>query len=238
MGYELANEGALKQLCFEGLEPQKTRRFNPRFRSKLLIVLKPPPVLAERIFADASDHATGRTSRDVYPPELLHITLLCLGCFEAVPKGLVKRLTAALGEVKARPVPITLDGSSLFGNRSSLVLQNSRDMPEIDALVKMLQRALRRANLPYIPASSFTPHLTMIYGCGKIEPMPAGKPYSWLAGNFELVFSHNGETRHESLGRFALSAKADGYELLESQLHLPERVIGTQKRPNRKVAAR
>ncbi|MGG2477536.1 2'-5' RNA ligase family protein, partial [Rhizobium sp. BR5] len=37
-------------------------------------------------------------------------------------------------------------------------------------------------------------------------------PYSWLAGSFELIFSHNGETRHESLGRFALSAKAERYE--------------------------
>lgn len=78
----------------------------------------------------------------------------------------------------------------------------------------------------------------MIYGCGKIEPMPTGKPYSWLAGNFELVFSHNGETRHESLGRFALSAKADRYEPLESQLHLPDKLIGPRKRPNRKQAER
>jgi 2'-5' RNA ligase len=238
MGCELTDEGALRQLHFEGLEPQKTRRFSPRFRSKLLLLLKPPPALAERIFADASHHSAGRTRREAYPAELLHITLMCIGCFDAIPRGLITSLKAALAEVRARPVPITLDGSSLFGNRNSLVLQNSRDMPEIDALVKMLQRALWRANLPYIAASSFMPHLTMIYGCGKIEPMPAGKPYSWLAGNFELVFSHNGEARHESLGRFALSAKADRYEPLESQLPLPEKVIGPPKRANRKLVAR
>lgn len=238
MGCELTDGGASRQLYFDGLEPQKIRRFSPRFLSKLLLVLKPPPALAERIFADASHHAEGRTRREAYPAELLHITLMCIGCFDTVPHGLVKRLKAALGEVRARPVPITLDGSSLFGNRNSLVLRSSRDMPEIDALVRMLQRALWRANLPYIPASSFTPHITMVYGCGKIEPMPAGKPYSWLAGNFELVFSHNGETRHDSLGRFALSAKADSYEPLESQLPLLEKVIGPKKRANRKLVAR
>jgi 2'-5' RNA ligase len=238
MGCELTDGGALRQLYFDGLEPQKIRRFSPRFLSKLLLVLKPPPTLAARIFADASHHAEGRTLRETYPAELLHITLMCIGCFDTVPHGLTNRLKAALGEVRARPVPITLDASSLFGNRNSLVLRSNRDMPEMSALVKMLQRALWRANLPYIAASSFTPHITMIYGCGKIEPMPEGKPYSWLAGNFELIFSHNGETRHESLGRFALSAKADRYELLESQIPLPEKVIGPKKRSNRKLAVR
>ena len=238
MNCELADERALKQLCFDGLEPQKIRRVNPRFRSKLLLVLKPPRPLAERIFADASHHAMGRTNREAYPAELLHITLLCLGCFDTVPPGLTSRLKAAMAAVSARPVPITLDASALFGSRNSLVLRNGGDMPEIHALVKLLQRALRQANLPYIATPSFTPHITMIYGCGKIEPMPAGKPYSWLAGNFELVFSPNGETRHESLGRFALSAKADRYEPPESQLHLPDKLIGARKRAHRQQAGR
>ena len=238
MGFELTDKGDLQQLFFEGLEPQKIQRLNPRFRSKLLLLLKPPVALADRIFADASHHAEGRTKRAAYPAELLHITLLCIGCFETVPRGLTNRLKAALGDIEARPVPITFEETSLFGSRNSLVLRSSRDMTEIKALVKILQRALWRANLPFITASSFTPHLTMIYGCGKIEPMPAGKPYSWLAGNFELVFSHNGETRHESLARFALSAKADRYERPESQLYLSERVIGPSKRPKQSAAVR
>ena len=238
MGFELTDKGGVRQLFFEGLETPKIQRLNPRFRSKLLLLLKPPAALADRIFADASQYAEGRTRRAAYPAELLHITLLCIGCFETVPHGLISRLKAALGEINARPVPITFEETSLFGNRNSLVLRSSRDMPEIKALVKILQRALWRANLPFVTASSFTPHLTMIYGCGKIEPMPAGKPYSWLAGNFELVFSHNGETRHESLARFALSAKADRYERPESQLYLSEKVIGPSKRPKQSAAAR
>lgn len=238
MGFELADEGGSRQLFFEGCEPEKIRRFNPRFSSKLLITVKPPATLAERIFADASRHAAGRTKREAYPQELLHITLLCIGSFETVPQGLVNRLRAVLGEIKARPVPITFDGSSLFGNRNSLVLRSSREMQELKALAKMVQRALWRANLPYVVAPSFTPHLTMIYGCGKIELMPTEKPYSWLAGSFELVFSHNGETRHESLGRFALSPKADCYERPESQLHLPEKVIGRSKRQTQRLAVR
>ncbi|UXT50549.1 2'-5' RNA ligase [Agrobacterium tumefaciens] len=237
MGFELADEGALKQLFLEGLGPHRIRRSSPRFSSKILIVLKPPAALAERIFADASHHAQGRTKRAAYPPELLHITLLCIGCFETVPHALTGRLKAALGEIKARPVPVTFDGTSLFGNRNSLVLRSSRAMPELNALSKILQRTLRRANLPCVAASSLTPHLTMIYGCGKIEPMPTGKPYSWLAGSFELIFSHNGETRHESLGRFALSAKADRYEQPESQLYLPGKVIGPSKRPRQRATA-
>lgn len=238
MSFELAEEGSSKQLCFEGWESEKIRRFNPRLSSKLLIMVKPPAALAERIFADASCHAAGRTKREAYPPELLHITLLCVGCFETVPHGLVHRLKATLGEIKARPVPITFDGSSLFGNRNSLVLHSGSEMQELKALAKMVQRSLRRANLPYVAASSFTPHLTMIYGCGKIELMQVEKPYSWLAGNFELVFSHNGETRHELLERFALSPKADRYERPESQLHLPGKVIGPSKRPMQRVAMR
>ncbi|MFS8122025.1 2'-5' RNA ligase family protein [Rhizobium sp. BR 250] len=238
MGFELTDKGGLRQLFLEGFKPEKQRRINPRFSSKVLVVVKPPAALAERIFADASHHATGRTKREAHPAELLHITLFCIGCFDTVPHGLVNRLKAALGEIRARPVPITFDGSSLFGNRNCLVLGSSREMLELRALAKMVQRALWRANLPYIAASSFTPHLTMIYGCGKIDPMPVEKPYSWLAGSFELIFSHNGETRHESLGRFALSAKADRYEQPESQLYLPEKIFSLPKRPTRKIAAR
>lgn len=238
MSFELAEEGGSKQLCFEGWAPEKIRRFNPRSSNKLLIMVKPPAALAERIFADASCHAEGRTKREAYPPALLHITLLCVGCFDTVPHGLVHRLKATLGEIKARPVPITFDGSSLFGNRNCLVLNSRREMLELKALAKMVQRALWRANLPYVAAPSFTPHLTMIYGCGKIETMPVEKPYSWLAGSFELIFSHNGETRHESLGRFALSAKADSYEQPECQLYLPEKIFSLPKRQVRKVAAR
>lgn len=229
-------ESAFKQLCFEGLEPQNPRRINPRFHSKLLILLRPPPVLADGICSDASRHAAQHTSREAYPAELLHITLVCLGGFDAVPRGLINRVTAVLREVRARPVPVTLDGSSLFGNRKSLALNSSKPMPEIDALAKMIQRALKRDNLPYI-RTSLTPHMTTIYGCGKIEPMPVGKPYSWLAGNFELVFSHNGETRHEHLARFPLSAKANPYELPESQMHLPERIICAGNRFLKRKAA-
>ncbi|AYM63836.1 2'-5' RNA ligase family protein [Agrobacterium fabrum] len=238
MGLELTDKEGLRQLFLEGFELEKQRRINPRFSSKVLIVVKPPAALAERIFTDASSHAAGRTKREAYPAELLHITLLCVGCFDTVPRGLVNRLKEALGEIRARPVPITFDGSSLFGNRNCLVLNSRREMLELRALAKMVQRALWRANLPYIAASSFMPHLTMIYGCGKIETMPVEKPYSWLAGSFEVIFSHNGETRHESLGRFALSAKADRYEQPESQLYLPQKIIGPSKRPTRKIAAR
>ncbi|KIV62088.1 hypothetical protein SZ54_4211 [Rhizobium sp. UR51a] len=155
-----------------------------------------------------------------------------------MPRSFANRLKAALGEIRARPVPITFDGSSLFGNRSCLALSSRREMLELRALAKMVQRALWRANLPFVAASSFTPHLTVVYGCGKIDIMPVEKPYSWLAGSFELIFSHNGETRHESLGRFPLSAKADRYEQPESQLYLPEKIFRPQKRSAHKMAAR
>lgn len=238
MGLELTDKGGSRQLFLEGFELEKPRRINPRFRSKVLIVLKPPAALAERIFTDASCHAAGRTKREAYPAALLHITLLCIGCFDTVPHALVNRIKAALGEIRARPVPITFDGSSLFGNRNCLVLNSRREMLELKALAKMVQRALWRANLPYVAASQFTPHLTAIHGCGRIETMPVEKPYSWLAGSFELIFSHNGETRHESLGRFGLSAKAERYEQPENQLYLPEKIFSMQKRQIRKIAAR
>ncbi|EKJ94124.1 hypothetical protein C241_19811 [Bradyrhizobium lupini HPC(L)] len=238
MSFELTDNGGSGQLFLEGFDLEKQRRVNPRFGNKVLIVLKPPVALAERIFTDASCHAAGRTKRAAHPAELLHITLLCVGCFDTVPRSFANRLKAALGEIRARPVPITFDGSSLFGNRSCLALSSRREMLELRALAKMVQRALWRANLPFVAASSFTPHLTVVYGCGKIDIMPVEKPYSWLAGSFELIFSHNGETRHESLGRFPLSPKADRYEQPESQLYMPEKIFRPQNRSAHKMAAR
>lgn len=237
MGFDLADARNLEQLSFEGWEPGKVRRFNAQYASKLLITVRPPAALAARIFADSSHHAAKQTKREAHPATVLHITLLCVGCFEAVPEGLVHRLKNTLGEIKARPVPITFDRTSLFGNRGSLALHSSHEMLELQSLSTMLQRALWRANLPFVAPSSFAPHLALITGCGRIEPMPVEKPYSWLAGSFELVCSHVGEPQLELLARFALTPKAECYERPESQLHLPGKIIGHSKRSMQRASA-
>ncbi|MDH7802637.1 2'-5' RNA ligase [Rhizobium sp. AN70] len=220
MGHELTAEQAPEQFILEGFEPSKTRRAATGSRSKLFFAMKPPWAIAERIFTDAADHATGRTRRKAYPAELLHITLVAIGGFQAIPHGLINRLQTAMEDVKARPISVTLDRSALFGNRNSLALHNVGGLPAISSLAAMIRRTLRRRNLPCAPQQSLTPHVTTVYGCGKIDLMPIRNPYCWLAGDFELIFSHYGETRHESFGRWALLPDADDYPQTAAQLDL------------------
>ncbi|MDS7595938.1 2'-5' RNA ligase [Agrobacterium tumefaciens] len=206
------------QLSFDWVQTATTALFNQRFQSKALFLLKPPQPVGEQIFADTCRHAGGRTHREAYPADLLHITLFCVGCFRTLPEGLLGRIQKAMDEIRARPIPVALDRSAIFGDRASLVLKSSYDTVEIEGLSRILQRHLRKKNLPFVQIGPSVPHITTIYGCGNIDTMPITQPYCWTADNFELVFSHYGQTRHEELGRWSLSTQADDYERPARQL--------------------
>ncbi len=220
MVYLSSDETVSDQLCFNWTQSARQARFNVRFLSKLLFLLKPPQPLSEQIFADACRHAEGRTRRKAYPADLLHITLFCVGCFGAIPESLISRIRKAMDGISGRPFPVTLDRCAVFGNRSSHVLKSSQDIPEIEGLARLLQRQLRRRNLPFVPFQPIVPHITTIYGCGKIDTMSIEQPYHWTADDFVLVYSHNGLTRHDELGRWSLSAQANDYERPARQLIL------------------
>jgi 2'-5' RNA ligase len=218
MGDSATSADQPRQLSFDWLAAHPVTGHNRQRLSKLLLMTKPPGALSETIFRDAARHALGRTTRSAYPAELLHVSLLCIGAFQSRPDRLIARLAAALQDFSARPIPMTMDTVAHFGNRKSLALKSASVVPEITCLTQMLQARLRSHNVPHICQSAFTPHVTIIYGCGEIETMPVSKAYGWTVSDFELVFSHYGDALHERCGRWPLRADSRDYRAIAEQM--------------------
>lgn len=191
------------------------------WRSKLFFLIKPPPCLSDEIYGLASSHVHGRTNRQPHPAALLHVSLLAMGQFDEPPYHLLPRIKAAIGSIRARPIRITLDESALYGGARHLALTSSGRNSDIQAFVRMLHGALTRHNLPRQTLTSISPHVTIIYGYGRRELVTRREPYEWLADEFALVYSHNGERRHEEFYRWRFDAEAAPYAKPPRQLYLP-----------------
>lgn len=197
-----------------------TVRPSRKGRSKLFFILRPPQSIREEIYTLALDYASSQNGIQVHPADLLHITLLSIAAFDRVPYELISRIDHAIGTIQARPIMIRLDCGAIFGNRRHLVLTSSAQNIDLCAFVGLLHHALSRHNLPRQVERAISPHVTMIYGYGN-SPFPTvSKTYSWLASEFALVFSHNGERRHEELGTWRLDEDAPPYAEQPVQLCL------------------
>lgn len=212
MSFEYKPKCPKGQLSFVWSATNENVRRQRRLRSKLMLLTKPPEDIASKIFEAAQRHAIGRTHRLPHPVEMLHISLVCIGEFDVAPLGLIKRLRSAMERLQACPANITMDESSIFGGGKSLVLKSAADTGELACLAERLKGLLRQGNLPYIETGRIEPHVTVIYGCGRIELVRVIKPYSWTVRNIELVFSHHGETRHECFGLWTLLKHATPYQ--------------------------
>ncbi len=191
-----------------------------RRRSELFFVLKPPPLMSGEIYRAACDHAHGRTERQPHPASLLHVSLLLMDEFDRPPYDLIPRIKAAIGSIRARPIRITLDGCALFGGKRHLALTSAARNADIHEFVRMLHGTLTRHNLQRAKLRVPSPHVTIIYGYGCKDLLTVGKPYTWLASEFALVYSHNGDTRHEQFGCWRFDASASPYSKPPIQLDL------------------
>lgn len=203
----------------EGWPPPSSRARDPK--SKLMFVLKPSAPVGLAMHDDAVLHAANQNSRkDAYPAHLLHMTLLCMEGFDEPPQTLIDRTCMAAADIQARPLPVTLDSSGLFGGKRHLALYRGQGNHLVTQFSQVLRRALSRRNLPNFAVTGATPHVTLIYGCGRIETLPITRNYAWIAGEFMLVYSHYGETRHEEFGRWSFDPDAPPYPSPPEQLRL------------------
>lgn len=219
----MRNHQQLLPLARGGIEEKPLRLLHSKLprRSELFFVIKPPLCLSQEIYEAACRHALGRTNRTPHPAGLLHVSMLLMDEFDEPPYHLVPRIETAVRSIRARPFEIVLDGCALYGNGQHLALTSRAKSSSIQAFVQMLHGALTRHNLPRQALRSLSPHVTMIYGYGRREVMALEEPYVWLADEFALIYSHNGEGRHEEFGRWHFDAGAPPYPRPPSQLSLP-----------------
>lgn len=221
MGSRRRSQSDGGQLLLSGSDDWPAHRLSgSRSQSTLMFLLKPPKDLSLRMHQEAERQTKGDAAGPACPAHLLHMSLLCLGQFDAPPKAVIKRAEAAAERVQARPIPITLDSSGFLGSKRHLALYPGRGNPRIVQFGEILGRTLRHHNLAGMPKQQPTPHVTLSYDSCTDEPMSIERNYAWIAGEFVLVFSHHGEARHEEIGRWSLNPQAPPYATPAEQLKM------------------
>ncbi|HUH30012.1 MAG TPA: 2'-5' RNA ligase family protein [Rhodanobacter sp.] len=140
--------------------------------------------------------------------ERMHVTLYHLGDSAGLREDVVKAAQQAAAQVRAAPFVVAFDQVVTFaGHRQHkpFVLKSSGGNEALRAFHAQLGRALHAAGLGRCATAAFEPHVTLAYDACDVAAEPVA-PIAWLAGEFVLVHSLLGKTRHIPLARWALNA--------------------------------
>lgn len=183
---------------------------------------EPPPLIGAVFFAIQPDPDGVRDIRGLTarlgaefrigegwrPDRVLHISLQCVGRYLGLPKDAVAAAKRAGAAVKAPPFTVTFDCMRNLGRKGEgsrpMALCCSDGAPALTAFWHTLTGAMRAAWLRPPPASSFMPHLSLLYSADRLPEGPLDAPITLAVRHFVLVHSQHGETRHKPLGRWPL----------------------------------
>ncbi len=175
---------------------------------RLFFALFPDPDTAERIAAAAAQlrERHGLTGQSL-AAERFHITLSHLGDYHGLPADIVAKARRAGDQVSAPTFRAYFDRAGSFAGRSGnrpFVLQSSESETAVTAFQQTLARAMMAAGLAR-KAGPYSPHVTLLYDDTMVAPHTV-EPVTWTVGEFVLVHSLLGKTRHVILGRWTLQA--------------------------------
>jgi 2'-5' RNA ligase len=175
---------------------------------KLFFALRPDAETAERIarFAAAEHEARGLQPR-LRPSRIFHITLHYFGYCEGEPDArLVEVASRAAAEVVRPAFDLNFEAFKSWGTERSskhpFVLTGGQGLESVRELQQVLVERLAAHGLSR-PELEYVPHLTLRYDKRSAPDWPVDLP-GWLASEFVLVKSPQGETRHEVIGRWPL----------------------------------
>ena len=189
-----------EQLFLPGFEaaPQPTDR--------LFFAIFPTPAAAASIVRQA------KRLRDEYGMKgrliatgRLHVTLVYLGDYRGLPQDIVAAATAAAASIRMAPFDVALDRAASFHGRPRsrpFVLLGEDEGAALAAFRQKLRTALEKTGLAGAN-SRYTPHVTLLYD-NRFVPVRAIEPIAWRVGEFALVHSLLGRTRHVPLARWPL----------------------------------
>jgi RNA 2',3'-cyclic 3'-phosphodiesterase len=136
----------------------------------------------------------------------LHVTLFHLGdYFGEAPPEIVAAAVRAGDAVKASPFAVSFDRAVSFRRqrKAPLVLRGSGDNAPLMAFHRDVGAAMMQAGLGQWINPRFTPHVTLLYDDRNVAEQPV-EPVIWTVGEFVLIRSLLGQTRHIALGRWPL----------------------------------
>ncbi|WP_186066960.1 2'-5' RNA ligase family protein [Burkholderia gladioli] len=177
---------------------------------RFFFAVMPDPGAAARIARSgrqlAAEAGIGGRPHDA---QRLHITLQLLGDFAYVPELALARARIAAASIRLPPFELTLDRLLSFKGRPGhwpLVIMPGAGLEALAGLQRQLASSLGRAGLR-ISNRLFTPHLTLLYGTGKLNQRVV-EPFTWSVGEFVLIHSWLGKTRYDVMARWSLTGGA------------------------------
>jgi 2'-5' RNA ligase len=169
------------------------------------------------IFPDsATQRAIAQTAQEVgrlhglrgkvLDAERFHITLHHLGDYAGLPEAKVEEAKRAAAQVVAAPFDVVFDRVKSFAGRAEkkpCVLVGAEGDTPLQQLRRQLGERLIEAGLGKQVTREFTPHVTLRYERETV-PEQAVAAIAWSVGEFVLVHSLLGQTKHLLLQRWAL----------------------------------
>lgn len=174
---------------------------------RLFLAIFPGHDVADRLAALAVTQCVRHALRGKpLASDRFHVTLFHLDDSVGLRTDIVEAASAAATRVNAAPFDVTFDQVTSFDVRrekSPFVLTSDHGNEALHAFQTALGMRLREAGLARYVTSGFRPHLTLAYDAHVVAPEPVA-PISWRAGEFVLVHSLLGKTRHIPLARWPL----------------------------------
>lgn len=175
---------------------------------KLFFALRPDEETAERIACVvAAEHEARGLQPRLRPARIFHITLHYFGSFEGEPPApLVRSAHRAAAEVIHPAFDLWFDRLASWGAANArhhpFVLTGGQGLEAVCELRDALVGGLAAQGLAP-PVRAYEPHLTLRYDR---QPAPTWSLAlsGWVASEFALVKSIQGQTRHEVLQRWPL----------------------------------
>jgi 2'-5' RNA ligase len=183
--------------------PKRQRGPAPQALHTWFFALRPSAEDAARIYAFAEELLASRgISGSRVAPERLHITLELVG--HDVNETVVDAACRAADTVHLPSIEARFDAAGSFPAPSGpFILLGGEGLDKVCALRTSLGCAL--AEHGFVPPQAYEPHMTLSYDRRQRVARAPIAPIGFLAGEFALVKSHIGLSRHEVLRTWQLA---------------------------------
>jgi 2'-5' RNA ligase len=136
-----------------------------------------------------------------YSPDLLHVSLLCIGWRPEIREEVVERACVAGAAVTMRSFSVAFDRAATFGGES-FVLFGGEGVVGIEMLQRALISELKKVGLD-LKKHGYEPHMTLLHDPRRIMAQYIA-PVRWKVREFSLIHTFHGHSQHVPLARWTL----------------------------------
>ena len=177
---------------------------------RLFFAAMPDGETAERLAAlgQALKRSEGLSGKAI-KTERLHITLIHVGDWDSLPKGVVDDCRRVGETTSSAPFDVAFDRAQSFagatGNRPYVLLGDAAGGEAVKTFRADLWERLIRVGVKPKSNADFNPSVTLLHD-PKLAPARPIEPVSWRVNELLLIHSEIGRNKYHELGRWPLEA--------------------------------